>query len=130
LFGTNKPESNEELCDEYSFSLLLFGSMGIFHFQDLVEGYIGYEWCPEDEDTKVIEKMIEEGVIEDEEENYEVITWLKHRMRHVTGNLGAIHKYYTPPSIEEAHGHHPFDSDSGDFDRIVGLVKNLMEARV
>jgi hypothetical protein len=129
LFGTNKPESKEEICDEYSFLLLLFGSMGTFDFQDLAEGHIGYEWCPEDGDAGVREKMIRDGVIEDEEEAYEVrITWLEHRMRHVTGNLGAIHKYYTPPSIQDAHDYDIFES--GHLDSILGIIEDIIGAPI
>jgi hypothetical protein len=120
LFGTDKPESKEEICDEYSFLLLLFGSMGTFDFQDLAEGYMGYEWSPQYPDEELCKKMIRDGLIDEEDDAYEVrITWLEHRMRHVTGNFGAFQKYYTPPSIEDAHGYNPFESDgyrdSGDY---------------
>jgi hypothetical protein len=112
LFGTNS--QSEQLCDDFSFLRLLFGSMGTFDNESLMSGSNGYSWTIPYSPPGQREKMIEDGVIE--EDDYPDITWLEYGMRKAAGALRPIDNYYTAPTIKDAPGYcSPETSDNGDY---------------
>jgi hypothetical protein len=107
LFGTSS-QSNE-ICDDLSFLRLLFGSMGTFDNKSLMSGCIGYSWNIPYKNPSLGKKLIEDGVIG--EDDYPEISWLEYSMRKAAGALRPIDNYYTAPTIEDAPG---YCSDNGD----------------
>lgn len=108
LFGTSN--QSEQICDDFSFLRLLFGSMGTFDNESLMRCCIGYSWRPDQR-----KKMIEDGVIG--KDDYPEIFWLEYSMREAAGALRPIDNYYTAPTIKDAMGYRsperPFDN--GDY---------------
>lgn len=112
LFGTSS--HSEQICDDFSFLRLLFGSMGTFDNESLMGGCIGYSWRIPHSPPGQREKMIKDGVIG--EDDYPEIFWLEYSMRQATGALRPIDDYYTAPTIKDAMGYRSHQSsDNGDY---------------
>jgi hypothetical protein len=96
LFGASS--QSKQVCDDFSFLRLLFGSMGTFHSVSLMmEGWIGYSWKIPDNHphyASLHKKMIEDGVIDEDDDDDPEIFWLEHSMRQAAGALRPIDNYY------------------------------------
>jgi len=133
LFGSTSAACKEETCSDYSFLLLLLGSMGTFDYNTFYnpnpmdsEG-IGWVWSPriyldKKGQNEWLQPMIDDNILRPgkkaarrDTDKFDVC-WLEYYVRKASNNLRPIDKYYRDPRKEDAIGYDSDAVDSNDDD--------------